>query len=80
MGRPMDNYMLQLMWQKGRRLSVSLAEPVHRLKGLRPPKVEARRVRNPPIHRCQSLAGKAPSSAAAVIHRARPAAAMYGAS
>ena len=36
MGRPMDNYMLQLKWQKGQRLPVSLAEPVHRLKGLRP--------------------------------------------
>src|SRR6266850_3338090 len=34
--RPMDNYTLQLKWQNGRRLPVDLAEPVHRLRGLRP--------------------------------------------
>ena len=40
--RPMDNYGLQLKWQNGRRLPVNVAEPVHRLKGLRP-------LRNPTI-------------------------------
>lgn len=30
-----DKYTLQLKWQNGRRLSVDLAEPVHRLNGLR---------------------------------------------
>jgi len=34
--QPLDNYALQPKWQNGRRLSVVLAEPVHRLKGLRP--------------------------------------------
>jgi hypothetical protein len=32
----MDNYGLQLKWHNGRRLPVNVAEPVHRLKGLRP--------------------------------------------
>jgi hypothetical protein len=34
--QPMDNYTLHLKWQNGRRLPVDLAEPIHRLKGLRP--------------------------------------------
>jgi len=33
---PKDNYTLQLKWQSGRRLPANLAEPIHRLKGLRP--------------------------------------------